>query len=234
MFTPAPAVPGLDRRPLVDVLGDVLVERSIRATTRTVDGRTDDPAPSPGVAFAFDRGVAAPLDDIASWVDHSTDDRLLSEALQGALMLQYQNVAPQCLVAGTRPDPVMSPLYALLSSFACADSLRASRHLADGPRPLPSLRVETQWLRQLARGNPAPAIDGATSRLRALGLTPTTIPPGAHLGAARRVGAAMLIPVRASDARRLRRRVCPSANDPEANDNYVGSREDPDRQGVSP
>lgn len=149
-------VPGLGRRPLVDVLADLSKWMVTSARFRSTDGATS----TCGVS-APSKGIRAWWPDLHAWVHGSLDEALLAAWFHALLALDWRDVT--YTVPPAAPGPI-DPTLALITAFRTG--LPAER-AEQGAR----YALSPEWISQLVAGHTRRVHESARRRLRQLGRT---------------------------------------------------------------
>ena len=169
-----PRVPNLGRRPLFDVLNDVVGARAALAcSARSGIDVSDQVA---GLPFAFDYGLGVDLADIGRLLHGQVDEERLGAILSGLLLLQWKD---SFSVIGHRlavpDDPVArlhaasEPAYVVLAPFFAGRLPVAPTDVE--PRPNRSIAVHPrpEWVGAVRTGRAHAAARAAARLLRGRG-----------------------------------------------------------------
>lgn len=216
-WTDTALVPGLARRPLVDVLSEALRRRAIEAQADTPEIESES---GKGVSTAF---RSAPLEvaptAVVRFVRGELDDRRVEHLLAALMLLDHRarTIELGDLPAAADDGPLPPAAWATLAPFFVRQPIR--------PRWWPRdrsvrLLAEARWPAMLAAGAVGDVADAALRRLRIAGLDPA-MPAGSGpaLAAAtpgvveRRLAAALLCPLAPRDAAAVLETVAPEPVD---------------------
>lgn len=156
-----PPVTGLFERPVVDLLGDVLIRLTIDHPHTTPDGA---PRWLGGPA-----AVPCPLEAVEAFVRRDVDDERLRRLLAGCLLLDWRSYPTTYSDEADRRELGVSAhpsLALLLPFFHRRDPLRGASDR--------TLLAIPSWAQQLQRGDLADVLDDARRRLVVAGLEPAT------------------------------------------------------------
>ena len=207
-----PAVPGFGTAPLPAVLAAALARRCLEVQARARGSWERGGEEARGVRTAYQRRIAAPLEDVLGWLDGRLDEQRLERLLAGLLLLDWGKDGTQAQVAWPQPslERPPHPAYALLAPFFHG---RPFQRGTGGGEPL-RLAPEASWPLQLASNSSdqlRQVIRGALRGLRARRLDP--VPLDAGLAArgieGQRLAMALLCPISSSSAAALLRRTVP-------------------------
>ena len=211
-----PPVPGLGLRALSAVLADAHRRRvnqliqSRRGVERSPEGADEHTV---GVQTLYGRASSAPLGDVNALVIGAIDESELSRLLGACLLLRIK--AGVRLAASS--DEALDPALCLLGPF-----------YAVHPAGVVPLRPEASWPATLASGRVRTVVRAAVRRLQMAGWSPVVAGHGA-VGevlpvAARRLGAALLVPLGTGARAALLERSCPAELGPQQD---AGTAADP-------
>lgn len=206
------AVQGSGRRGATSLLAEAHTRRVVDLVRSE---RLLEQQGQPGVPTRFAHGTAGPLADVAALVRGELDDRRLSELLEAAMVLDYRERIswPTHPEMGFVPPAlgIVGPFYAPQPS-----SGRVSTEGRWADRLWSTwLCPEATWPALLAAGRLGVVVDAALRRLRIAGLCPVMERGGSGLGSdrdsaeARRLAAALLVPLTRSDRMQLLGCCCP-------------------------
>jgi len=173
---------------LEDNLAAVLQRRSVEARASKVS------------KLALASARRASIDAVMAFVDGHTDDERIEELLKALVLVHWREALPPSKTSNA--DASISSAYALLKLLFLPDAALTWGAVAD-PR---AIRYEPAIVPRLRAGQPDEAIQTAARRLRASGLEPITERFHVAPEQAKRLAAALLIPVDTS-ATSLARRV---------------------------
>lgn len=147
-------VPGMARRPVVDLLADAHRQRAVRVVQAGEDEPEGDRHPV-GVQSAFTVGLTAAREDAARLVDGSVNDEHLRDLLAGLLLLDWSGALPPRWALPPEPwTRPMEPAWAVLAPF-----FEARQNL---------LRPQAGWVARLGAGQVTGVLKAALLRLHGL------------------------------------------------------------------
>lgn len=169
-----PRIPNFGRRPLFDVLSDVVGARAALAcSARSRDDRQDHVA---GLPFAFDYGLSVSLTDIGRLLFGQLDREHLSAILTGLLLLDWKDsltiaaghlAAPDDLVA--RLHAASQPIYVVLAPFFAGRLPVAPTDAEPIPDRSIAVRPRPEWVGAIRAGAAHTAARSAAQLLRGRG-----------------------------------------------------------------
>lgn len=148
------AVPGMAKRPVIDLLAEAHRQRVVRLVQAGKDGPERDRDPV-GVQSAYVYGLTASRGDVARLIEGSVDAGHLRSLLGGLLLLDWSGAQPAPSI--TAPESWsghIQPAWAVLAPFF---DVRQE-----------ALRPQAGWVAQLAAGRVKRVLDAALLRLRGL------------------------------------------------------------------
>ncbi|MDR1999722.1 MAG: type I-U CRISPR-associated protein Csx17 [Frankiaceae bacterium] len=208
----APIVPGFRRRPLVDVLSDLLVWLVVLAPRHAASKKVADREVTPIGVILPKKGIPARWHDTHAWVNGALDDSLIEDWLAALLPFDWHETQPPFPEIAADPLGLVDPTLALLTLFRNG----ISRGRGDARR----YGLQSEWIVPLVGGNPERAHAAAGSRLRMLGREPVAAPVRSLPGDdATRIAAALLPYVKGANPNLISRRIRTDDDTGEPRDN---------------
>lgn len=204
-------VEGLQRRPLLDVLGDVLV---LRVRDRLEQAGAQESEERQGIAVHYERLRTASPRSLAALLSGRLDLERLGRLLSALLLLDWRGARARGSDDPAAVDELhaASPAFALLAPFSSRGELRSIT--GDGEPRAALLGIQPDWPALLRAGRTDEVLKAAHLRLRIAGFAPgLPAEPASALcldsGGHQRLAAALLVPLRRSPLERLLTRVAP-------------------------
>ena len=169
-----PRIPNLGRRPLFDLLNDVVGARAALAgSTRSSDEGQDHIA---GLPFAFDYGLSVDLADIGRLLCGQLDEERLGAILAGLLLLEWKgafSVVADCLAVSDDPvarlHAASQPIYVVLAPFFAGRLPVAPTDAEPNPNRSIGVRPRPEWVGAIRTGTAHTAARSAAQLLRGRG-----------------------------------------------------------------
>jgi CRISPR-associated protein Csx17 len=203
-------VPGLGRRPVIEVLASAHVRRVLMPASPMGSAPSDEDA-GPGVQTAFQRAVPARLSDVSAFVAGDLDDVRLGKLLSALMLLDGWSKSDLSAAPGGNGDLIPArpadPAWAVLAPF-----FHGRRIQVGGDVPL-LLRPEARWPIQLVAGQTESVLAAAIRRLGIARLDPAvtdSVALAALAPSGARLAAALLVPLSTRSVRELLTRVAPA------------------------
>ena len=164
-----PRIPNLGRRPLFDLLNDVVGARAALAgSTRSSDEGQDHIA---GLPFAFDYGLSVDLADIGRLLCGQLDEERLGAILAGLLLLEWKGA--DCLAVSDDPvarlHAASRPIYVVLAPFFAGRLPVAPTDAEPNPNRSIGVRPRPEWVGAIRTGTAHTAARSAAQLLRGRG-----------------------------------------------------------------
>lgn len=209
-----PRVPGAARRPIHQVLADVLIDRVIRADQRS---RVASDGQSLGVDYSYDVGTTVDSNDLLDLAEGRIDLVRVGQLLRGLLLLDWRRPTKDSGVRPRLANPKASgtqrhrntPAMAALLPFFHGEPIHAVR--ADDSEVMLELAPRPEWPRLLATARFDDVLDDAVHRLKIAGLRPAVAqvrPTPAEVQGALSIAA--LCKISNFTAQQFIRQTCPS------------------------
>lgn len=169
-----PRVPNLGRRPLFDVLNDVVGARAVLACPAQPRGETQEHVA--GLPFAFDYGLSVDLADVGRLLSAQVNEERLGVLVSGLLLLEWKDafavVADRLRVPD---DPVArlraasDPTYVALAPFFAGHLPAAPSDSEPSSRRSVAVRPRPEWIGAIRTGSAHIAARSAAQLLRGRG-----------------------------------------------------------------
>ena len=172
--TGGPRVPGLGRRPLFDVLVDVMGVRAVLASAAQDGSEAQERIA--GLPFAFDAGFSVDLADIGHLLGGQVNEERLVAIVSGLLLLEWKGAFSIAADSLTVPgDPVArlqaasEPDYVVLAPFFAGRLPIAPTEAESSPTGSITVRPRPEWVGAIRSGAAHDAARSAARLLRGRG-----------------------------------------------------------------
>lgn len=169
-----PRVPSLGRRPLFDVLNDVVGARAVLACPAQPRGEAQEHVV--GLPFAFDYGLSVDLVDVGRLLFGQINEEHLGVLVSGLLLLEWKDafaVVADCLRVPDDPvarlQAASDPTYVALAPFFTGHLPVAPSDSEPSPRGSVAVRPRPEWIGAIRTGSAHTAARSAAQLLRGRG-----------------------------------------------------------------
>ncbi len=169
-----PRVPNFGRRPLFEVLNDVVGVRAALACSARSGIEADDQVA--GLPFAFDYGLGVDLADVGRLLHGEVNEERLGAILSGLLLLEWRDsfsVVRDCLTVPDDPvarlHAVSEPAYVVLAPFFAGRLPAAPTDLEPIPKRSIAVRPRPEWVGAIRTGRAHTAARSAARLLHGRG-----------------------------------------------------------------
>ncbi|MDE0234036.1 MAG: type I-U CRISPR-associated protein Csx17 [bacterium] len=167
-------VPNFGRRPLFEVLSDVVGARAALACAAQPSGEA--PEQAAGLPFAFDYGLNVNVGDIGRLLCGQVDEERLGVILSGLLLLEWRDafaVVAACLRISDDPvarlQAASEPAYVALAPFFAGRLPVAPSETEPNPKGSVAVRPRPEWIGAIRTGSANTAARSAAQLLRGRG-----------------------------------------------------------------
>lgn len=169
-----PRVPSFGRRPLFDVLNDVVGVRAVLACSAQPSRETQEHAA--GLPFAFDYGFSVDLADVGHLLRGQVNEERLGAIVSGLLLLEWKDafsvVADSLTVVSdpvARYQAASEPVYVVLAPFFAGRLPMAPTDAEPSPTGAITVRPRPEWIGAIRTGSAHSAARSAAQLLRGRG-----------------------------------------------------------------